>query len=88
MVTTIQIDNKIKAKLDSLKVHHRETYNELISRLISKNIPVNEDREDLIDTIEILSDSKLMKELAESLERIDKGDYGTPLEELEKELEL
>ena len=88
MTTTIQIDNKIKTKLDSLKIHHRETYNELISRLLENNFVQNTDKEDLIDTIEILSDPELMRGIAESLERIGKGEYGTPIEELEKELGL
>lgn len=35
MVTTIQIDEKLKSRLDNLKVHHRETYNELILRLVN-----------------------------------------------------
>lgn len=35
MITTIQIDNKIKEKLDHLKVHHRETYNEVIEKMIN-----------------------------------------------------
>ena len=35
MSTTIQIDEKIKAKLDELKMHRRESYNELIEKLIA-----------------------------------------------------
>ncbi|MBS3089504.1 hypothetical protein J4461_01320 [Candidatus Pacearchaeota archaeon] len=30
MVTTIQIDERTKALLDRLKVHHRQSYNEII----------------------------------------------------------
>ena len=37
MVTTIQINEDVKEKLDKLKAHHRETYNELISRLTDSN---------------------------------------------------
>lgn len=88
MTTTIQIEEKLKAKLDKLKIHHRETYNELIARLIDNTNPQNFDRESLIETIEIMSDPKLMREIAESMERIEKGDYGTPLEDLKKELGL
>ncbi len=88
MITTIQLDNKIKSKLDELKIHHRETYNELISRLINNNSPQEMDKESLIATIEVLSDPKLMMRIKEALQRINSGDYGTPLEEVEKELGL
>ena len=62
MVTTIQIDEKIKDKLDKLKIHHRETYNELISRLITSPISNSKvDKESLIETIEVLSDPETME---------------------------
>jgi len=82
MVTTIQIDNKLKEKLNTLKIHHRESYNELIFRLVESSSPNNFDRESLIETIEVLSDPKLMKGIAEALK--EKG--GTPLEEFERGL--
>jgi predicted transcriptional regulator len=34
MVTTIQLDEKTKHKLEKLKSHTRETYNDVIERLI------------------------------------------------------
>lgn len=34
MPTTIQIDKKIKEDLDKLKNHPRETYNQVIARMI------------------------------------------------------
>ena len=88
MVTTIQIDEKLKSKLDKLKVHHRETYNDLIGRII--NVPKNRevDTESLIETIEVLGDPEAMRDIAESLEEINKGNYGTSLDEVEKELGL
>ena len=86
--TTIQIDKEIKSNLDKLKIHHRETYNELLDRLINNTNPVNADRESLIATIEVLSDPELIKGLSESLKRTSQGDYGTPLEDLQKELGL
>ena len=58
--TTIQIDKEIKSNLDKLKIHHRETYNELLDRLINNTNPANADRESLIATIEVLSDPELM----------------------------
>ena len=88
MITTIQLDNKIKDKLDKLKVHHRESYNELIARLIENCSPSKMDKESLIETIEVLSDPETMRKIAEAIERINKGDLGTPIEEVRKELGL
>lgn len=88
MVTTIQLDEKLKEKLDELKIHHRETYNDLIQRLIENCSPQNMDRESLIATIEVLSNPELMKGIKDALERIEAGNYGTPIEEVRKELGL
>lgn len=86
MVTTIQLDEKLKEKLDKLKIHHRETYNELISRLIDSCSLKKADRESLVETIEILSDPETMRDIAAALEEIQRGNLGTPLEEFEREL--
>ena len=75
MVTTIQLEEKLKEKLDKLKVHHRETYNELISRLIESSSPKKVDRESLVETIEVLSDPETMREVAEALEDYEKGKF-------------
>jgi len=88
MITSIQIESRLKEKLDNLKIHHRETYNELIARLISNCSPNQMERESLIETIEVLSDPETMREIAEALERINKEDLGTPIEEVRKELGL
>ena len=37
MVTTIQLDKEVKKKLEMLKIHPRETYNEVIKRLIESS---------------------------------------------------
>ncbi len=84
-ITTIQVDRNLKTKLDSLKFHNRETYNELISRLISGGSPEKSSRESLIETIEVLSDPDMMKGIAEALQEKKKG---KSFEELEKELRL
>ena len=86
MVTTIQIDEKLKEKLDNLKVHHRETYNELILRLIGSCSPKKSDKESLLETIEVLSDPETMRDLAEASEEIQKGNFGISLEEFKREL--
>ena len=64
MVTTIQIDEKVKEKLDRLKVHYRESYNDLIIRILSSCTPQNVSRESLIETIEILSDPETITDIA------------------------
>ena len=86
MITTIQINKDLKDKLDKLKVHHRETYNELILRLMENFSPKEADRESLIETIEVLSDPELMKGLAEAMAEMQKGNYGITMGELKKEL--
>lgn len=84
MVTTIQIDESTKEKLNKLKVHHRESYNELILRLV--NNFSSKDAESLMETIEIMSNPDLMRSLANGMEEIKKGNYGTSLKDLEEEL--
>ena len=88
MVTTIQVDESLKRKLDNLKVHHRETYNELIARLVAGNSPKEFDRESLVATIEVLSDPELMKGIREALEEEQRGERGTPIEDVRRELGL
>jgi predicted transcriptional regulator len=75
MVTTIQVDENLKDRLDSLKIHHRETYNELILRLINNTSPNNLDRESLIETIEVLSDPDTMRDIAQALDDFHKGRF-------------
>jgi len=87
MVTTIQLDEKIKDKLDRLKIHHRESYNELIARLILGCSPKNVSRESLIETIETLSDPEEMRDIAEALEQYERGE-GIEFEQLKKELKI
>ncbi len=52
MVTTIQIDEKLKDKLDELKVHHREGYNDLIVRLISNKTYIEKILIELVEVAE------------------------------------
>lgn len=87
MVTTIQIEEKVKEKLDRLKVHHRESYNDLIIRILSSCTPQNVSRESLIETIEILSDPETMRDIAEALEEYEQG-KGIEFSKLKSELNL
>jgi len=88
MVTTIQINENIKEKLDQLKIHHRETYNDLIEKLIENCSINNIDQESLIETLEVMSNPNLMRGIKEALEEEQRGEKGTTLEEFEKELGL
>ena len=91
MVTTIKLNNKVKSQLDSLKIHQRETYNELISRLISKNINNLEtaSRESLIATVEVLSSPETMRDIAGGLEAYNQGKgKSTNFEEIKRKLKL
>ncbi len=83
MVTTIQVEENIKKKLDSLKIHPRESYNELLARLADN---YSEDNEGLIETIEILSDPETMRGIAKGVEDLREGRVKS-LEEIEKELD-
>ena len=85
MATTIQIDEKLKARLDSLKVHHRETYNELILRLVNGASPKEADRESLIETIEVLSDPEAMAGIAKGLRDFKEGKFKS-FEQIKREM--
>jgi len=87
MVTTIQIDEKVKEKLDKLKIHYRESYNDLIVRILNSCTPKNVSRDSLIETIEILSDPETMRDIAEALEEYEQG-KGIEFSKLKKELNL
>lgn len=84
MATTIQIDKQTKTLLDRLKVHHRETYNELLLRLV-KVYQSSAKNEELVETLEILSSPETMHEIAKALEDYESG-KGKPLKQLRKEL--
>jgi len=83
--TTIQVNESTKKMLDKIKVHHRESYNELLRRLAESYS--KEDKEGLIETIEILSDPETMRDIARGLEDYKKGKFKT-LEEVEEKLDL
>lgn len=68
METTIKISRDVKAMLDRMKIHERETYNDIIELMIEDNLELNE---------------KTKKEIQEARKRIDKGQFYTQ-EEIEK----
>jgi len=53
MVTTIQLDEKIRNKLEEMKVHPRETYNRVIERLIKISMEEEELSPQTIKNIEL-----------------------------------
>jgi hypothetical protein len=84
MVTTIQLDEKTKEMLDKIKVYHRETYDELVRRLVA-SYSKSYDNAGLIETLEIISDPDAMREIAEGLEAYESG-KGKTLKQLRKEM--
>ena len=86
MVTTIQLDEHTKNLLNNLKRHHRESYNELLRRLIEV-YQSGADRENLIETLEIMSDPSAMRDIAEGIEAYQ-AVKGKTLKKLRKELDV
>ncbi|MDY0386824.1 MAG: hypothetical protein RBT65_06780 [Methanolobus sp.] len=75
VATTIKIDSQLKKSLDTLKLYPRETYNDVVSRLV-----------DMAYDEEALSDETVNR-IEEALEDLKRGKYYTQ-EEIEAELEL
>jgi predicted transcriptional regulator len=61
MSTTIQLEEKVKEKLDEMKLHPRETYSKVIERLVGNEVEEEE-----------LS-PQTIKNIEESLDDIKKG---------------
>ena len=87
METTVRLNSSIKNRLDSFKVHPRESYNDVIARM-TENINVNIDENSLKETIEVLSDPETMRNIAEALEKFNNGNSGISWEEIKKEQRL
>jgi predicted transcriptional regulator len=72
MTTTIQIDEDIRDKLNDLKMHPRETYNDVLKRILGDLNELN---------------TKTNKEIKKAIEEIESGSYKS-LEDMMKELGL
>ena len=72
MSTTIQISDDVKVTLDKMKIYNRETYNEIIERMIEDDLDLNE---------------KTKKEIQEARKRVAAGKFLTQ-EQVEKKLGL
>ncbi len=68
MPTTIQISDHVKENLSKMKMFSRETYNEIIERMMEDNLELSE---------------KTKKEIEEAKKRIMAGEYVTQ-EDIEK----
>mgnify|MGYP001581574051 FL=1 len=71
-ITTITLDKSMKRKLDRIKMHPRESYNDVLARLTSGSLG-SVSRESLVETVEILSDADAMMSIAKSLDDMRKG---------------
>lgn len=70
MATTIQIKKSVKTRLDKMKLFERETYNDVLERILEDLRELNEETK---------------KEIEHSLDEIKRGRYKTH-EELGKEM--
>lgn len=70
MATTIQISDNVKSNLDSMKLFERETYNEVVERLVEEDMELSE---------------KTEKEIELAIKRVKSGKFLTQ-EEVEKKL--
>lgn len=68
METTIRINPETKTMLDRLKLHERETYNDIIEVLLEDHLELNEETK---------------KEIKEARKKIEKGEFYTE-EEVER----
>lgn len=68
MSTTIQISDNIKQVLERMKLFQRESYNEVLERMIEDNLELNE---------------KTKKEIEEARKRVKSGKFLTQ-EQIEK----
>ena len=75
METTIRLSNNVKEKLNTLKVHSRESYNDVIYRILEGQVNAHIDKDSLIETIDVLSDPETMRDIAQALEDYRKGKF-------------
>ncbi|MCZ6652364.1 MAG: hypothetical protein O7D91_04985 [Planctomycetota bacterium] len=72
--TTVTVNRKVKARLERLKLHPRESYDSVIKRLLpGSSGDRNIDADSISETIAILSDPETMRSLARSLEDVKEG---------------
>ena len=73
-ITTITLNRSVKRQLDRLKKHSRESYNEVVVRLLGRvQQDDSADDESVMETIAILSEPDTMASLARSLKDLKRG---------------
>ena len=70
MATTIQVSNSVKSTLDRMKMMERETYNDVIERMLEDELELNE---------------KTKREVEEAVKRVKSGKFVTN-EEVKKRM--
>ena len=65
MTTTIQVDSEIRDTLNNMKLHPRETYNDVLERLVE-------------DLQELNAETK--RDIKKALEEVESGNYRTHAE--------
>lgn len=83
METTIKVTTEIRSNLNKFKIHHRETYNDVLTRLLNS---VDEEKESLTETLEVLSDPETMRNLAESIEDINNREKWVSWDKIKNDL--
>ncbi len=86
MATAVQIDNELKERVNRFKIHSRDSYNGLISRLMDSHSPDVASRESMIETLDLFSDAEIMRGIARGL-KDNKAGRKKPLEQITRELE-
>ncbi len=62
MPTTIQISNNVKEVLDGMKLFERDTYNEIIERMIEDDFELNEKtKEEILDAKKRIASGRFLR---------------------------
>jgi len=72
MPTTIQISNDVKSTLEKMKIFDRESYNEVMERMIEDYLELNE---------------RTKEEIEEAKKRIQSGKF-VSMQDIEKEFDV
>jgi hypothetical protein len=76
MVTSIQLENKTKARLEKMKIFSKESYDDVVNRLINS-----------IEDDEGILNKQTIKDLEKALKELKKGKF-IPHEEVKRRLGL
>ncbi len=73
--TTITLDTAVKKRLARIKVHPRESYSDVLRRLLKAARATNSsvDVEAILETLDIVSDPVTMRDIAKGIEDVKVG---------------